>query len=1556
MALRSARRLSCSVSKTVVINLGKGTVSGGFPRVTARLWTEQDSRAEQFVGALAPLPALADIYRVWQSTYRALSDRVVLRQMKPAEDELEIEEGGITQVSQQSFEEHSQQFERVMNSWLASPELLEIERQLRSYLSLTDEIRVIFETDDDLTLRLPWHCWTFFQDYPKAEMALSQPTYKRIESRRSAYHAGQSRQQTRILAIVGNQKGIDVGLEQQTLQALPEAEVEFLIAPSREAFDRALWDSAGWDILFFAGHSQTEGQTGRLYINEAPSHNSLTIAQLKEGLKGAIAHGLQLAIFNSCDGIGLAQALGQLNIPQVIVMREPVPNRVAQRFLQYFLAGLAKEKLPLYLAMRQARRKLQGLENQFPGASWLPVLCQNPSTRSLAWAQLGGVPDCPYRGLEAFRPTDAHLFFGREKAISDLTTAVKQPFVAVTGPSGSGKSSVVFAGLIPKLQQQVAPTWQVVSCRPGTNPFDVLAESLTALWMPLEKPQGEYVRLETLALSVECQQNAQALCHAIARHSSPNTRLLLVIDQFEELYTLCPIEDRQAFIALLLNATQSAPAFTLLLTLRADFYAQALSDRRLSDALQTGGYNLGPMNAVELEAAIAQPAAQCQVKLEPGLTDKLVQATLGQAGRLPLLEFTLFELWSQQKSRQLTHEAYRAIGGIEESVANYAEAAYTELSVDEQSRVQRVFMQLIEPNENSEATRRLATRDEIGADNWPLVAKLASARLIVTNHEAANEQETAEIIHEALIYNWGRLAYWLQIDGDFRRWQEEIRRAKNQWEKSEREPEALLRGKRLSIAADWYESRQDELSADEAQFIQKSVVANESEQKRDQRRRQRVIASLSAGLLTALGLSGLTWYQSQRAAMSKVRAIATSSNLLFASGRKLDALMAALQAQQQFNKILLGKDTDIKNSVASTLQQAVSRVDERNRLSGHEAGALAVAFSADGEMIASASEDGTIKLWKPDGELINTLEGHEGDIWGLAISPDGRTIASASNDKTVRLWQRDGTPVKTIEDHKHKATAVAFSQDGALIASADQSGVVKVWQQDGTFLREIDAHQDKVDAIAFSPVNSLLATGSGDGTIKTWKLEDVLDRTNSKISPENTFSVGDTVRGLDFSPDGKTIASANADYTIKLWKPGSSEHTVVFSDSGEDAHNNVVYSVAFSPNGQLIASASSDGTVKLWQPDGFLRATFAGHENGVLDVAFSPDSKTIASASYDHTIRLWQENSSNALLSVLKGHKAGVGDIAIGSQTDTIVSSSWDGTLKLWQPNGAFIDTFGAGEGEIDSVAISPNEQTIAAGHEDGTLALWTIADKTSTEFRAHNEWIKSVAFSPTDGQAIASASSDGTIKLWRPNGSLIRKLDDHQSDVRQVVFSPDGQLMASASSDKTIKLWQQDGFLLKTLERHKAAVNSVAFSPDNDLMVSGSDDSTLMLWRRDGQFVKALEGHVGRVIEVAFSPTGEMIVSTGVDGTIRLWSKQGDALETLAAHDLRPIGIAFDSSGDQLVITTASGLVTLWDVDAVLDIEEVTELGCAWVEPYIKNNEKIYPSSKRLCSSVLRG
>lgn len=386
------------MTKAILINLGYGDLDRGFERITVQLWISGYSRPQQFVGSLPAAPNLLELYRNWQSIYTHLCSRLIdakeLRKQpvmlmekervfaEEEDDELEISGEGLTNISLTGFDDVCQLFELHLNEWLRSPDFAMIEMQLRSQLDQQSEIQLTLETNDGVLRRLPWHCWRFLQDFPQAELALSQPEYIR-QPQQSRDH-----EKIRILAVLGNTNGIDVQSEQRFLAALNDADITFLTSPTPAELNEQLRDYRGWEILFFAGHSHTEGETGRIYLNENSTDNSLTIAELQADLKIAIANGLKLAIFNSCDGLGLANSLERLYIPTIIIMREQVTNRVAQEFFNYFLQGFAVNHLSLYISVRRAREQLKGLENQFPGASWLPVICQNPAIEPPTWLNI----------------------------------------------------------------------------------------------------------------------------------------------------------------------------------------------------------------------------------------------------------------------------------------------------------------------------------------------------------------------------------------------------------------------------------------------------------------------------------------------------------------------------------------------------------------------------------------------------------------------------------------------------------------------------------------------------------------------------------------------------------------------------------------------------------------------------------------------------------------------------------------------------------------------------------------------------------------------------------------------------------------------------------------------------------------------------------------------------------------------------------------------------------------------------------------------------------------
>ncbi|MGB3512483.1 MAG: AAA-like domain-containing protein, partial [Microcoleaceae cyanobacterium] len=526
--------------------------------------------------------------------------------------------------------------------------------------------------------------------------------------------------------------------------------------------------------------------------------------------------------------------------------------------------------------------------------------------------------------------------------------------------------------------------------------------------------------------------------------------------------------------------------------------------------------------------------------------------------------------------------------------------------------------------------------------------------------------------------------------------------ASNQTDKSR-----LLRGSALQDALHW--SQDKSLSDLDYQFLTASQelerqevqqqleaekikqVENRLAQQKEKAQKNKIlliIVSLALAISTSLAIA--TSIQYRKAAKTALKSIIISSESLFFSHQKLDALIAAIRAKKQLEKI--GNiDPKTRHQVKKILQQAVDGVLEQNRLSGHNDGVWGVAFSPDGQTIATSSRDKTIKLWQRDGTLIKTLTGHSALVYGVAFSPDGQTIASTSNDKTIKLWHRDGTLIKTLSGHQAAVIGIAFSPDGQTIATSSRDKTIKLWKLDGTLLKTLTGHTAPVLQVAFSPDGELIASTSDDRTIKLWRTDGTLVKTLTGHTDE--------IYGVAFSPDGELIASASDDRTIKLWR---TDGTLVKTLTG---HTDEIYGVVFSPDGEMIVSGSRDKTVKLWQRDGTLLKTFKGHNGEIWQVAVSPDRLLIASASNDGTVKLWHPESN--WLKPLHSHSATVWDVDFSFSGAILASASGDNTVKLWRPDGSLLKTLSDHTGGVRGVAISPDGKIIASVSWDNTVKLW---------------------------------------------------------------------------------------------------------------------------------------------------------------------------------------------------------------------------------------------------------
>jgi WD40 repeat protein len=1519
--------------KLVVLKLD-GDLEQGV-RVTLEIGEEGERPSTEITGYLPRVTGLVAAIEQWQSTYRSFGNLTRIKAKK-------ITYGGSITEWRDDCHNWGTKLRSHLNNWLLLESFRSIREKWLQQLSPSDEIRVLIRTSSVALRKLPWHLWDLVEDYPKAEVAYCAP-----ESEQSTWGKTPTyRDKVRILAILGNSTGINVHKDRQLLENLPDAAVTFLVEPQRQDINDQLWNQR-WDILFFAGHSQTEGETGRIYINQT---DSLTIAELRYALRNAVANGLQLAIFNSCDGLGLALELEQLHIGQMIVMREPVPDQVAQAFLTYFLAAFADGK-SFYLAEREARLKLQGLEDKFPCASWLPAIFQNPAAVPPMWQDLGRRPTevCPYRGLFAFREEDAPFFYGREAFTQILVDAVqKQPLVAVIGSSGSGKSSVVFAGLIPRLRQE--GKWRIVSFRPGDRPLHALAAALIS---QLEPPMSRTDRLRevrNLAADLRSQDNAlRDVVDDIVWEDS-DTRLLLVADQFEELYTLCrDAQERKVFLDRLLQAANSSLKFTLVFTLRADFLGQALSYRPFADALQYADLKLGPMNREELQAAVEQPATMLGVTIESGLTERILAAVTAEPGDLPLLEFALNQLWAKQRDAQLTHAAYEEIGGVEAALARYAEEAYGRLNEEEKERARRIFIQLVRPGEGTEDTRRLATRTEVGEENWDLITRLASDRLVVSSRDQTAGEETVEIVHEALIGGWERLRLWIELDRSFRTWQERLRASLRQWQTTSRDEGALLRGAPLAEAEGWLLSRPVELNSAERSFIEQSRSVRS-------RQRQRLVFGLSLGLVGALSLAGMAGLQWQRAEYQRQGTLGSQLAFQAESLRNQQdkllrrSVLLAMEAMQRFPSPVA--EQVLRQSVP-LLPRPVAKLASDSCATG---------FSPDGKyLVVSTTKDDTLLLWSvSSGREVARLKPVVTNVCGDNALSDSGTVAFSSDGKYLATVGKDGSD---------DTAQVWEISSGHEFMRLKHKGIRKVYCSSNPQDCYTDGQMRKV---AFSPNGKYLTTVGSDDTARVWSVTSGREVVRLRQG---------RVLDIAFSPDSKYLATAGSDDMARVWDATSGRELMHLRYMGEvvklPVNSDVrdTLRVTFSPNGKYLVTRYSNGTDRVWSVTSGREVVDLKHKREVVNVAFSPSDKYVAMASRDAggTVRVLEATSGREVAIV----KLGIGRVyplAVSPDGKYIVTNT-SGSTRIWETTSGreVVRVVGAGD-----AIFSPNGKYVVTR----TSAAWVWEVTSGYEVArtmTHQDSVKAVVFSP-DGKYLATTSEDKTAWVWSAtSGHKIARLK-HEDSVVSIAFSRDGEYLATASWDGTARVWEttsgreitriitEEAATLSTLKKFRQTSgndfsyeNTIAFSPDGKYLVKVCLDKTVRMWEvSSDREVMRLKNDAPDIVKlnkldppnlsaVTFSPDGRYLATitngyrkskqawsdSKAASSVRVWEVNNGWEVTRMNYDSEHVKtITFSPDGSYLATATSSdgksfpdSNVSLWETTSGRKISQMQHI-----------------------------
>ena len=1177
----------------------------------------------------------------------------------------------------------------------------------------------------------------------------------------------------------------------------------------------------------------------------------------------------------------------------------------------------------------------------------------------------------PYKGLEYFNEDDADFFFGRELLTAKLIARLQETllpgpeatqegirFLAVLGASGSGKSSIVRAGLIPALKSgqplangMLPPTssarWPIHVITPTAHPLAALAASLTS---------RSRSTTASARLSADLARDPRSLHRSALSMLTPDPyplplsridaerkgNLLLVVDQFEELFTLCRDEaERKAFVDNLLYAAgarraESEPTgggddglVIVVIALRADFYAHCAPYPDLRQALSQRQEYIGPMNAAELRQAIEKPAQRGGWSLEPGLVDLLLHDSGAEEGKqpepgaLPLLSHALLETWERRRGRTLTLSGYAEAGGIRGAITHTAETTFARLSPEEQAIARSIFLQLTELGEAGADTRRRATLTELvpppeeapaqSAATATTLKALVEARLITTS------AETAEVAHEALIREWSRLRQWLEENRASLRQHRQITAAAQAWERLQRDPGALNRGMQLAQALEWAKAHAKDLNLLERAFLEQSNAWAEKEAAEREAQRQR---ELEAARKLAEAERQRAQEEARNAEQLRRRALFLIGAFILAAILAAAALFlgrqARLNANQAEQEALTARsqelaaqainnlETDPERSILLALQavsaaktleaeNALHRAVQASRavltLSGHTGDVWAVAFSPDGKRIATASADGTAMIWDAStGVVLSTLTGHSDEVVNLAYSPDGERLATASLGGTIRLWNAStGEALFTFSISTGDSGAIAFSPDGAHLVTAGEAGAIIFWNSSsGERLLTLSAHASQVSDLAFSPDGERLATASEGGEAKVWN-----------------------VAGL--------LALAE--------KPGTSPPT------GQElltltGHTNTISDLAFSPDGTRLATASFDLTAKVWDAsNGELLLTLSGHTNGLRGVAFSSEESILVTGGQDGIAKVWDATSGEALFT-LAGQPGAVNAVAISPDGSRAATAGRDGTAKVWDisPTGrgelltatGFAGIFGPAGARLTTVDFE-GSNTLKIQEWDLSPAIPLAPIHTAT--LNHAAPVVAGTFSP-DRKRVATASADMLAHVWDlASGQELYtfSIGSHTDGVAAIDVSPNGARLATASYDGTARIWDMtSGKELLSLSGETDQVWGVAFSPDGKRIATGNTDNTAVVWdAASGQPLLTLRGHGMVVTSVAFSPYGNFLATGSMDGTAKIWDTlTGQVLHTLSGHTATLLGVTFSPDGEYLVTASNDGTAKVWDVE----------------------------------------
>jgi WD40 repeat protein/TPR repeat protein len=1145
-------------------------------------------------------------------------------------------------------------------------------------------------------------------------------------------------------------------------------------------------------------------------------------------------------------------------------------------------------------------------------------------------------PTAPFRGLEAYEFQHAPIFFGREEAIGAallrLVTNARdgRPFLLVLGASGSGKSSLVKAGVLPRLlvPQRVSGVafLRRVVFRPGDSRmqedlFDALARCLTqgdGESTGLPELRGSSMQMADLARHLRESSANPDLPFAMVLDRLAETarkrgqmlqyeqpRLILELDQLEELFTSERVqaEERKRFVQLLAALVHSRLVWVIA-TMRADFWHRAAETPELLHLADGGGrLDVSPPVSSELSQMIRGPAEAAAIQFEINsatgipLNDLIAQEAAGEPGTLPLLSYLLGQLYrkdiQETAGDTLTYGSYAVLGGLRGAIATRADAVVAAQASDVRAALRQVLFALVQISAaEGSVERAVARRAPIshfpeGTPKRRLIDALLdpSARLVIAD-APEGKAGSVRLAHEALISEWQTARNYVASNAEALRSRRMLEERCARW---------------LSIvsqraAATRLEPRSSRITALSSYFGQEHGLLTDVDLTDAKRLLRDYREELSPELVSYIQRSIGQERRRHRRSVRAAAAIAAGMSVL-AAGAGYEARLASAREQ-------LTREAQRR----SLTQTAAARLKESD-LAGSTGIILEVLRAGRDEPQYPADAVNVFQeLRAADAQVVAVMvSGHTRTVESAVFSVDGRRIAAAVDD-TVCIWQAEGgPPLLVLRGHTDKVESVSLSPDGRRVVSASRDKTARIWDADsGQPLLVLTGHADSVMSARYSPDGRHVVTGSADKSVRVW----------NAMSGQQLLKLDghtEAVRSAAFSPNGGRIVSASEDRTARTWDAKNGRQLLVLS-----GHTDQVQSAAYSPDGRLIVTASLDNSARVWDAeDGVQLLILSGHSEALHSAAFSADGDRIVTASDDKTARVWDAQSGQQLL-VLSGPSDLVVSAAFSPDARHIVAASLDRTVRVWDVAGRQLVVLRGHAKLVTSAAFSPDGKRIVTGSFDKTARVWDARNgQQLLVLEGHTQSVRGVALSP-DGRHILTASRDRTARVWdATSGQQILVLNGHSGTVTSAAYSPNGRRIVTASQDRTARVWDADtGRQLLVLSGHTDVVESAAFSPDGRYIVTASLDRTARIWNAEsGEQLVLLNGHSEVVVGAAFSPDGQRVITASFDKTARIWdARSGRQLLELNGHSNRVDGVAFSPDGLRVATASDDNTARIWD------------------------------------------